>query len=230
MVTVTTTDTSVKLLRITPDATSLIALAAMNCYGVDPTDNVSNEKMLRVIGHCLDSGHTSILEHASMTFFIVCDRATSHQLVRTRHASYSQRSQRYVDFMKDKKVEIIVPPTLTDDARTQFIKSISNNFNEALLFHEKYPDVKPEDIRFMYPNACATQIFMTLNFRSLAQMCHTRLCSRAQWGIRSIVNQMVELVSPHCFFMNHKLFNANCHFLGKCPEKNPCNNPPKRRY
>lgn len=229
MITVMTTETKVELLRLTSDPERLIGLAAMNCYGQDPSEDISDERLKKVITHCLDSGHTSILEHASMTFFITCDRATSHQLVRTRHASYSQRSQRYVDILKDKVVEVIVPPTLEDDARIQYLKSLSITLDNALKFHKAYPDVKPEDLRFMYPNACATQIVMTLNFRTLSLLCHTRLCNRAQWGIRSIVNQMMDLLIPHCSFLNHRIFNPNCYYLGKCPEKNPCDCPPKKR-
>lgn len=51
-----------------------------------------------IIRKCRDSGHLSVFEHASFTFAIEgVSRSLSHQLVRHRLASYSQKSQRYVD-------------------------------------------------------------------------------------------------------------------------------------
>lgn len=52
----------------------------------------SAEKFLKRI---VMSGHESVLEHFSVTFKVICDRAVSHQIVRHRIASYSQESQRY---------------------------------------------------------------------------------------------------------------------------------------
>ena len=57
------------------------------------------------------SGHESVLEHASVTVRIICDRACSHQLVRHRLAAYSQESQRYCNYGK-KGFQFIAPKSL----------------------------------------------------------------------------------------------------------------------
>jgi thymidylate synthase (FAD) len=42
-------------------------------------------------------GHGSPLEHSLYIYEVTCSRVCSHQLVRHRHASYTQLSQRYSD-------------------------------------------------------------------------------------------------------------------------------------
>jgi thymidylate synthase (FAD) len=62
----------------------------------------------------LGMGHESFLEHRSITVRIICDRSTSHQLVRHRLAAYTQESQRAVDYSKNKfggYLKVLIPPS-----------------------------------------------------------------------------------------------------------------------
>jgi thymidylate synthase (FAD) len=62
----------------------------------------------------LGMGHESFLEHRSITVRIICDRSTSHQLVRHRLAAYTQESQRAVDYSKNKfggHLKVLLPPS-----------------------------------------------------------------------------------------------------------------------
>ena len=43
-------------------------------------------------------GHESVLEHVSLTFHIICDRAIMAELTRHRHASFTVESTRYVKY------------------------------------------------------------------------------------------------------------------------------------
>lgn len=56
----------------------------------------------------IESGHESVLEHASISFRMVTNRAVTHQLVRHRIASYSQESMRYCKYKN--QVVFIEPP------------------------------------------------------------------------------------------------------------------------
>jgi thymidylate synthase (FAD) len=62
-------------------------------------------------------------------------------------------------------------------------------------------DVLKEDARYVLPNACCTDIYMSCNLRELIHICNERLCSRAQWEIREVVQKMVNLVDPELKFM-----------------------------
>ena len=60
-------------------------------------DAVDEEKMLNLVKKVLKSGHHSTVEHCQFVFAVSgVSRACTHQLVRHRHMSFSQKSQRYV--------------------------------------------------------------------------------------------------------------------------------------
>ncbi|MDD3679812.1 MAG: FAD-dependent thymidylate synthase, partial [Candidatus Shapirobacteria bacterium] len=140
------------------------------------------------------SGHTSTIEHASFAFAIEgISRACSHQLVRHRIASFSQQSQRYLDFSR-KGISYIIPPNIS------YSKTRKKRFEEMMEEIEKsYQElikegVTPEDGRFILPNACETKIIVTMNARSLANFFRLRTCFRAQWEIRALAMAMIRLV------------------------------------
>ena len=79
-----------------------IYTACRTCYSAlspyeiyESTDD--EEKMLNLIERVISSGHYSTIEHIQVTFAISnVSRACTHQIVRHRHMSFSQKSQRYV--------------------------------------------------------------------------------------------------------------------------------------
>jgi thymidylate synthase (FAD) len=104
----------VELLKYTDDPERVVALAARLCYTKSSIgelkNNLSDEYVNRLVQKIISLGHLSVLEHASFSFGIEgISRATSHQLVRHRIASYSQQSQRYVEY---DNLEIVLPPSL----------------------------------------------------------------------------------------------------------------------
>jgi thymidylate synthase (FAD) len=176
-----------------------------------------------------DMGHMSPIEHAVFTFYAEgVSRAMTHQLVRHRLASYSQRSQRYV---AHGGFDYIIPPQfkgkkITDldrevDAEEYFkdtMKYLAERYtrlNEALGHKGESSN---EDARYVLPNACETKILITMNARVLLHFFEERLCLRAQWEIRGVAEQMLELAREVC----PSVFNGagpKCIRLGKCPEK-----------
>ena len=61
--------------------------------------------------------------------------------------------------------------------------------------------VPNEDARYILPNACTTELYLSCNLRELIHIANERLCSKAQWEIRDLVKEMVELVDPDLRFM-----------------------------
>jgi thymidylate synthase (FAD) len=62
------------------------------------------------MANILTQGHESVLEHASVSFYVTgVSRSLSHELVRHRHLSFSQQSQRYVD---ETGAGVVVPPAM----------------------------------------------------------------------------------------------------------------------
>ena len=158
----------VELVAHTPDPAWVIEQAASVCYDSTPT------RECKLVMQCYRSGHHSVLEHASFTFKISgISRACSHQLVRHRMASYSQRSQRYCD---EDGFEYVTPPSIE---LSSYHDSIENALDEYV--HLKNSMGRPaEDARYILPNACVTTIYVTMNLRSLINFMRERLCNRAQ--------------------------------------------------
>ncbi|MGI6551262.1 MAG: FAD-dependent thymidylate synthase [Syntrophomonadales bacterium] len=193
----------VQLIAHTPDPEKTVALAARMCYSNRGVDNLRDaltpaevERMVRML---TEVGHLSPTEHASFTFAVEgISRACSHQLVRHRIASYSQKSQRYTN---EAQFEYILPPSIANDptARELFINQI-NLIQESYL---KLAEMVPrEDARYILPNATETKMVLTFNTRSLYNFFSQRLCLRAQWEIRELAELMlaeVKKVAPLLF-------------------------------
>ena len=143
----------------------------------------------------LREGHESIIEHAGATFEVSgISRACSHQLVRHRIASYSQESQRYVD-MSDPA--LVIPDAVSGDPRASaiwedFVVQVKRTYRDL-----RDIGVLKEDARFVLPNAAATRIVVTMNFRELRHFFTMRISPEAQWEIREVGVKMLELLAPH---------------------------------
>ena len=189
----------VEILCVTPDAEKLIEEAGRTCYRSEGRIGSGTEQAF--IRNLIAAGHLSVLEHASATIRLSgISRALTHQLIRHRLCSFSQQSQRYV---REDEFEYITPP------------AIASNENAVQVYHEcmgQLTDVYKkllsagilkEDARYVLPNACATQIVFTANFRQLRSMIHLRGEKKAQWEIREafirILEQMKK-IAPNCFF------------------------------
>jgi thymidylate synthase (FAD) len=190
----------VELLSYTQDPEQNVVAGIRQCYSKvgaeELKEKTTQETRERLISQVIGSGHTSTVEHASFTFGIEgISRACSHQLVRHRIASFSQQSQRYVDLSKE-ELGYILPPTIAADEKqkekyTQVMEELEKKYKELIE-----SGVKPEDARYILPNACQTKMVVTMNARSLLNFFQERTCQRAQWEIRALANQMLEKVKP----------------------------------
>lgn len=233
----------VTLISYTPEPEKVIATAAKLCYSSSDIaslhDGLTEEKTESFIDMLASIGHESPMEHVSFTFGIEgVSRACTHQLVRHRIASYSQKSQRYVN---ENGFEFITPPEIeaVPEAKAEFDKQMSNlldSYNKiAEILTKKHTESfieqglsekdalnkakkkAYEDARFVLPNACETKIVVTMNVRSLFNFFKHRCCNRAQWEIKAVADEMLRLcceAAPHVF----KNSGPSCVMTGRCPE------------
>ena len=178
----------VTLIQATPNPIETIAQIASICYDSDPKDP------MKLVQHLYKGGHHSVFEHIYFTFKIEgISRACSHQLVRHRHCSFTQRSQRYCS---EDGFEHVTPTTIPPYAMETSMDRIKMWYT---TFQVK--NIPNEDARYILPNACATSLYLSCNFRELIHMANERLCARAQWEIRDLVKAMCQLVEPQLQFM-----------------------------
>lgn len=172
----------------TPEA--LIEHAGRVCYRSAPKGNRAAFIRTRV-----QEGHESIIEHASATFEISgISRACSHQLVRHRLASYSQESQRYVDMSAP---EFVLPPEMMANPAAREVWETFAEEVKRTYYALRELGLKKEDARFVLPNATATRIVVTMNFRELLHFFRLRITPEAQWEIREMAKRMLALLIPH---------------------------------
>jgi thymidylate synthase (FAD) len=175
----------VKLLAITPDSENLLERAGRICY--DSTDKLGkNENWLLAR---IKQGHESLIEHACATFYIKGSRALTHELVRHRIASYSQRSQRYV---KESKGEYITPAEITEAASQEASQIFLEAMNTAWSKYQQLLDagIKPEIARYVLPNACTTEIICTWNFREIRHIIKLRTSPAALPEFRDVAEKI----------------------------------------
>jgi len=96
----------------------IIEECGRTCYkSEDKIKKGSAEKLLRAL---VKNEHMSVIEHGVFTVKFTCSRACSHQLVRHRLAAYSQESQRFCDYSKDRHQDTVsVWNTDSDDGGEQ---------------------------------------------------------------------------------------------------------------
>ncbi len=233
----------VRLLSYTPDPQLIVAAAARMCYAPEKADVLIDklaadpEQTEKYIKMLMELGHDSVVEHVNFTFVIEdVSRSLLAQLTRHRIASYSVRSQRYVS---ESAFGYITPPAIAADPEAK--KVFDEAMENARASYQKLSEIltegyireqgidpsdkkavsalrkqAAEDARFVLPNACATQLVMTMNVRSLYNFFEHRCCSRAQWEIRELANQMLALVKEVA-----PLLFAHCGppcVQGPCPE------------
>lgn len=205
-------------------ATRIMYTAARTCYSKESPIKIfydsaskTREEMLKVIYKALDSGHLSIAEHYQFNILIEgVSRALTHQLVRHRHCTFSQQSQRYCKANKE-GFDYVIPDNI---ANTPVLK---NNFEVAMYsLSELYNilienGIQPEDARAVLPNACATNLVLTCNLHELMHICNERLCTCAQIEIRKLFNEIVNQAVKDMPFMK-KYLVPKCEKLGYCNE------------
>lgn len=202
-----------KLIAVTPDPEKICAMAMRSCHTPEPAhgmEEMTDDIVARMIISAKKVKHFSVLEHANFTFSIGgVSRALTHQLVRHRLASYSQQSQRYV---KMDKPTYVMPPSIKNIEDQQGLGWVETSAPDLfdLMMQDAWENynkliemgVKPEDARFVLPNACTTNIVVTMNARELLHFFHLRCGKHAQWEIRNMANEMLEqcrAVAPTIF-------------------------------
>ena len=179
----------VALIQATENPIEVISQIASICYDSDPKNS------LGLVKHLYRNGHHSVFEHIYFTFKIEgISRACSHQLVRHRHCSFTQRSQRYCS---EDNFGYVTPPTIAEKCFAEDMKTLNEWYNG----YQTGGNVPNEDARYLLPNACETSLYLSCNLRELIHMANERLCMRAQWEIRYLVKQMISLVDPALHFM-----------------------------
>src|SRR5579863_350869 len=168
------------------------------------------------IGHILEVGHGSVLEHAVWNFlFTGISRSLTHELIRHRAGfGYSQLSQRYVD---ESIAEYVEPDCVAADPELHriWLDAVAQSHDAYMRLTEKLqatfkdePDrtlrrkLARQAARSVLPNATETKIFVSANARALRHFIELRGSRHAEPEIRKLAASVLKLMqaeAPNLF-------------------------------
>jgi thymidylate synthase (FAD) len=190
------------------DADELAEFAGRACYESWDRPNPATATNDGYLGNILDHQHFSVLEHASATFWITgVSRTLTHELVRHRHLSFSQVSQRYVD---ESERGIKVPPGLEDRPDlVALLKEIDHHAKvaykriaEALIADGKPKKEARQTARAALLGSQTTKIVVTGNLRAWREVIAKRNSPAADTEIRELAGQLLthlKRIAPNTF-------------------------------
>ncbi|BCB87729.1 flavin-dependent thymidylate synthase [Phytohabitans suffuscus] len=178
---------------------ALAEFAGRACYQSWKKPNPATATNQGYLAHILEVGHLSVLEHGSVTFYFTgVSRSFTHELIRHRHFSYSQLSQRYVP---EREAAMVEPDVIADDPELHklFVEATEASlraYNELLEgLERKFADVENGTLRrkqarqaarAVLPNATETRIVVTGNYRAWRHFIGMRATETADVEIRAL--------------------------------------------
>lgn len=184
------------------DAETLITFAGRSCYQSFDRPNPETSRDSDYLRRTLfEQGHWSIAEHASATFYITgVSRAFTHELIRHRHLSFSQLSQRFVD---EGQAEMVPPPAMssTDDIDLDRIgeqlKGRYRRIVEALTSEGLPRKQAREAARAVLPNMTETRIVVSGNLRAWKEVIDRRTQPNADAEMRQVMGMVRDQLAKH---------------------------------
>jgi thymidylate synthase (FAD) len=178
---------------------ALAEFAGRACYQSWRKPNPKTATNAGYLRHILEVGHLSVLEHGTVTFYLTgVSRSLTHELVRHRHFSYSQLSQRYVP---ERTAAMVEPEVIAHDPALHqrfhaAARASQQAYNELLAGLEKHFADEPnatlrrkqarQAARSVLPNATETRIVVTGNYRAWRHFIAMRATEHADVEIRSL--------------------------------------------
>lgn len=176
---------------------------------VELIDDINGEQILRKLERCgkvsrksklgdaesfvrsiIKRGHESVLEHVSLTFHIVCDRAIMAELTRHRLAAFTVESTRYINY-KD-GLTVIAPTTNVLGAMLDWEGAVE--MSEAKYKRLIKSGVPPEQARAVLPMCLATELYMTANLRELRHILKLRTDKAAHPQMRVVAGKILDIL------------------------------------
>ncbi len=194
---------------------ALAEFAGRACYQSWKKPNPATATNAGYLKHILEVGHLSVLEHGSVTFYLSgVSRSLTHELIRHRHFSYSQLSQRYVP---ERDAAMVEPDVIAEDpelhkkfveateasvrAYTELLEGLERRFAD-LPSPTMRRKAARQAARAVLPNATETRIVVTGNYRAWRHFITMRAAEGADVEIRALAVEclrQLQRVAPSVF-------------------------------
>jgi thymidylate synthase (FAD) len=207
---------------------NMIGMEAGVCWGADTKDEEKNRK--RGLD-CLRSGHMRAAEYPQV--YMILD-GYSARVIREFYTHIAggptrlQASTRYIDY--EHGFDYIVPTTVQKNSVATIVYSHAmEEINKSLQALDEL-GIPKEDSANLLPLGMSTKVVVRTNLRHLIDMAHQRLCTRAYWEFRSLMQDIMKALSEYSDqwkVIVTEFFKPKCEVCGFCSEKNTCGRRPK---
>lgn len=213
----------------TIDPISLIGREAGVCWGADIADAAKNYKRGM---DCLVSGHGRTWEYPQV--YVVLD-GYSARVIRELYTHIGgaptrlQASTRYIDYQKG--FAYVVPPAIEKDAAASAIYADAMDEIKVAMQKLEALNIPREDCAMLLPLGMESKVVLRTNLRNLIDMAHQRLCTRAYWEYRCLMQDLMQALgdySDEWKYLVDTYFVAKCEVTGFCTEKKSCGRKPQR--
>ncbi|WP_070378259.1 FAD-dependent thymidylate synthase [Rhodococcus sp. WMMA185] len=178
---------------------ALAEFAGRACYQSWSKPNPRTATNAGYLRHLLEVGHESVLEHGSVSFYITgISRSCTHELIRHRHFSYSQLSQRFV---RENDSKVVVPPAIAGDpdlerlfteatdasrsAYAELLAALESKLSGTSSVPLRNKQAR-QAARAVLPNATETRVVVTGNYRAWRHFVSMRATEHADVEIRRV--------------------------------------------
>ena len=183
----------------------------------------TREHLIKIGKSCMRQGHFSTCRGIMWHFQITgISRVCSHQLVRHHVGiAINQASNVY----QEANSKVVLPYTVQGvcSNEPELEREIHDLFTKGQQIYTKLRErgIATSDSRYLLPQGLETSIIIALTPEALIHLCHERLCSKAQWEIRGVVQRMVKQIIKIEPFWG-ELLVPKCIYLNGCPEALGC--------
>jgi thymidylate synthase (FAD) len=194
---------------------ALAEFAGRACYQSWKKPNPATATNAGYLRHILEVGHLSVLEHGTVTMYLTgVSRSLTHELIRHRHFSYSQLSQRYVP---ERNAEMVEPAVIANDpelharfmaateaslaAYTDLLEGLQKKFADVDNATQRRKQAR-QAARAVLPNATETRVVVTGNYRAWRHFVAMRASEHADVEIRDCAVaclRELQRVAPNAF-------------------------------
>lgn len=213
----------------TKNPITLMGERAGICWGSDLSDQEKNYK--RGLD-CIISGHGRVMEYVNVELIL---DGYSARVIREWYTHIGgaptrlQASTRYINYQN---FDYVIPPKIEADpvAKEKYVQAMEM-ITQTCVELESECEIPREDAALLLPLGMTTKIVDKRNVRSLIEMSHQRMCTRAYWEYRQLMQDICKALSDYSeewkYLVDH-YFMPKCEVSGFCTERKSCGRKPKK--
>lgn len=208
---------------------SMIGMYSGLCWGSDTLNPAKN--YARGL-ECIENNHGRTLEFPQIYIEI---SGYSARVMRELYTHIGgaptrlQESTRYVDCSNSNFVRL--PIKYNDDINDRYEEIMYHIFDLYKELLDK--GVSKEDAANVLPLGMHSKMVLRTNLRQMIDMMHSRLCTRAYWEFRELMEDIKKELSKYDSEWNvivERYFKPKCEYFGYCEEKYSCGKKPKKDF